>query len=255
MPGGWGLILSFGVCPFLKGQGFMKGFKKMNINTIIDHFENLKAKKISYSMYGSRTGTDGTGDCSGVLYAALVKAGGPTEKYPPSTETLHSYLTKNGYQLHVENREWVPQKGDIFIWGKKGYSAFAGGHAGIFVDPKNVIHCNFNRNGVSIDDYQIIYLNSGRMYFYCYRLKNSNINNNQNSGGQIKMKKYTLNGPVKLLNKPSSKGGLIAQMRKGDVIKFDNIIVAEGKMWACQPRLNGYGYIEIGAINPHGVIA
>ena len=72
----------------------------MNVNTAINHFENLRAKKISYSMYGSRTGTDGTGDCSGVLYAALVKGGGNTEKYPPSTETLHAYLVKNGYQLH-----------------------------------------------------------------------------------------------------------------------------------------------------------
>ena len=68
------------------------------------------------------------------------------------------------------------------------------------------------------------------------------------------MKKYTLNGPVKLLTKPSNKGSLIAQMRKGDVIKFDNIMVSEGKLWACQPRLTGYGYIEIGAINPHGSI-
>lgn len=227
----------------------------MNPIKIIDHFESLKAKKISYSMYGSRTGTDRTGDCSGVLYAALVKAGANTEKYPPSTETLHSYLIKNGYLLHVENREWVPKKGDIFIWGKKGYSAFAGGHTGIFIDSKNVIHCNYQKNGITTDDYEIIYLNSGRMYFYCYRLRNSNNNTDQNSGGKIKLKKYTLNGPVKLLTKPSSKGSLIAQMRKGDVIKFDNIIVAEGKMWACQPRLNGYGYIEIGAINPHGVIA
>lgn len=69
------------------------------------------------------------------------------------------------------------------------------------------------------------------------------------------MKKYTLNGPVKLLTKPSNKGSLIAQMRKGDVIKFDNIMVAEGKLWACQPRPTGYGYIEIGAINAHGTIA
>lgn len=228
----------------------------MNVNTAINHFENLRAKKISYSMYGSRTGTDGTGDCSGVLYAALVKGGGNTEKYPPSTETLHAYLVKNGYQLHVENREWVPQPGDIFIWGKKGQSAFAGGHTGMFIDDKNVIHCNYGRNGVTIDDYAIIFLNSGRMYFYCYRLKNKSSNNEiQNLGGKIALKKYTLNGPVKLLTKPSNKGALIAQMRKGDVIKFDNIVIAEGKLWACQPRLNGYGYIEIGAITPHGLIA
>ena len=228
----------------------------MNVNTVINHFETLRELKISYSMYGSRTGTDRTGDCSGVLYASLVKAGASTEKYPPSTETLHAYLLKNGYQLHVENQQWVPQKGDIFIWGKKGQSAYAGGHTGIFVDTKNVIHCNSNRNGISIDDYSIIFLNAGSMYFYCYRLKNNSSNTEiQNLGGKIKLKKYTLAGPVKLLTKPSDKGGLIAQMRKGDVIKFDNIVVAEGKLWACQPRSTGYGYIEISTIKPHGVIA
>lgn len=228
----------------------------MNVNTVINHFETLRELKISYSMYGSRTGTDRTGDCSGVLYASLVKAGASTEKYPPSTETLHTYLLKNGYQLHIENRQWVPQKGDIFIWGKKGHSAYAGGHTGIFIDTKNVIHCNANRNGISVDDYSIIFLNAGRMYFYCYRLKNNSSNTEiQNLGGKIKLKKYTLAGPVKLLTKPSSKGSLIAQMRKGDVIKFDNIVVAEGKLWACQPRSTGYGYIEISTIKPHGVIA
>lgn len=227
----------------------------MNHNTIIEHFENLRNRKISYSMYGSRTGTDGTGDCSGVLYGALVKGGGNTEKYPPSTETLHAYLLKNGYQLHVENREWSPQRGDIFIWGKKGQSAFSGGHTGIFVNNENVIHCNASGNGVTVDDYSIIYFNSGRMYFYCYRQKrNSSNNTTQNLGGKLKMKNYTLSGPVKLMTKPSDKSSLIAQMRKGDVIKFDNIIVAEGKLWACQPRSNSYGYIELGAFKPHGVI-
>ena len=251
---GVGVDINLGVCPFLKGQGLKKGSKNMNTNTMISHFEALKSKKTKYSMYGSRTGIDGTGDCSGVLYAALVKGGGNAETYPPSTETLHAYLIKNGYQLHVENREWLAQKGDIFIWGKKGFSANAGGHTGIFIDNKNVIHCNAKNNGITIDDYKIIHFNSGRMYFYCYRLKKVN-NQTPNIGGNIKMKKYTLSTSVKLFTKPSAKAPLISQMKKGDIIKFDNIVVAEGKLWACQPRSNGYGYIEIGVLKPHGIIA
>lgn len=40
------------------------------------HLLSLQAKKVTYSMQGSRTGTDdGTADCSGALYAALVAAG------------------------------------------------------------------------------------------------------------------------------------------------------------------------------------
>jgi len=224
----------------------------MNIQPMIAHFYTLKAQRITYSMFGSRTGADGTGDCSGVLYAALVKGGASKANYPPSTETLHAYLLKNQYHLVAENRHWSPQTGDIFIWGKKGQSAFSGGHTGLFIDTKRVIHCNYSQNGISIDAYQTIDARSGHMYPYAYRLKNAPPTLTR--GGKLIMKTYTLNRPITLLTKPSAKGALIARLRKGDIVRFDNIIVAEGKLWACQPRATGYGYIEIGALIPHGVI-
>ena len=226
----------------------------MNNNQVIAHMDSLKAKDIKYSMYGSRTGTDGTGDCSGVLYAALVSAGTAKSTYPPSTETLHAYLISHGYELHAENRAWVAKRGDIFIWGKKGQSAGAGGHTGIFIDGNNVIHCNYNRNGVTIDDHDIIWLNAGRMYFYVYRLKNNQAQQTP-AKGFGKLKTYTLNTTVRLYTKPSTKAPMIAQLGKGDVVKFNDIVIAEGRLWACQPRDTGFGYIEIGTITAHGSVA
>ncbi|XBG73370.1 hypothetical protein V4S28_01720 [Enterococcus cecorum] len=46
----------------------------INMDTAIDYMYGLKAKNIRYSMDYSRTGVDGTGDCSGTVYASLRKA-------------------------------------------------------------------------------------------------------------------------------------------------------------------------------------
>ena len=48
----------------------------IDMDTAIDYMYGLRAKNIRYSMDYSRTGADGTGDCSGTVYAALRKARG-----------------------------------------------------------------------------------------------------------------------------------------------------------------------------------
>lgn len=95
----------------------------------------------SYSMYGSRYYTDGTCDCSGSVYRILRESGGFDYGYIPSTETLHDYLMKLGYEKIAENSDFPMQRGDIIIWGQKGYSAGAGGHTGIALDNQNWIEC------------------------------------------------------------------------------------------------------------------
>ncbi|MDP1013626.1 peptidoglycan amidohydrolase family protein, partial [Klebsiella pneumoniae] len=85
-------------------------------------------------MQGSRNFSDGTCDCSGAVYYGLMQAGGSDFGYIPSTETLHAYLTQNGFKLIAENIGWNAQRGDVVIWGKQGFSAGAGGHTGIFVN-------------------------------------------------------------------------------------------------------------------------
>lgn len=45
----------------------------VNMDVAIDYMIQLQQKGVTYSMAGSRTGADGTADCSGAVYAALVK--------------------------------------------------------------------------------------------------------------------------------------------------------------------------------------
>lgn len=69
-------------------------------------------------MYGSRYYTDGTCDCSGSVYRILRESGGFNYGYIPSTETLHDYLLKLGYEKIAENTDFPMQRGDVIIWGK-----------------------------------------------------------------------------------------------------------------------------------------
>lgn len=48
----------------------------VNMDVAIAYMDQLWKKGVTYSMAGSRTGVDGTADCSGTVYAALLKGGG-----------------------------------------------------------------------------------------------------------------------------------------------------------------------------------
>lgn len=107
------------------GNGTLKCFTAR----VLNWFFNRRGK-LTYSMYGSRTGADGTADCSGSMVAALRGAGASRPAYTYNTESIHPYLKSNGYYLAREGRDgnYVPRYGDIVIWGKKGYSGGDGGH-------------------------------------------------------------------------------------------------------------------------------
>lgn len=143
----------------------------VDMNKAISHMEYFRSIGVTYSMYGSRTGADGTADCSGAVYASLNYAGGTNSYNIPNTDSLHNYLTENGFNL-VTQGYYISgaQRGDIFIWGQRGSSGYANGHTGIFVDSHNVIHMNYSNNGVSTDSYTGIHQGQ---YTYLYRLANS----------------------------------------------------------------------------------
>lgn len=107
------------------GNGTLKCFTAR----VLNWFFNRRGR-LTYSMYGSRTGADGTADCSGSMVAALRGAGASRPAYTYNTESIHPYLKSNGYYLAREGRDgnYVPRYGDIVIWGKKGYSGGDGGH-------------------------------------------------------------------------------------------------------------------------------
>lgn len=134
----------------------------------------MKARqgRVSYSME-ERDGDDSY-DCSSSVYYALRSAGAVSAGWAVNTEYEHNWLVNNGYELISENTPWDAQRGDIFIWGRKGASAGAGGHTGIFIDEDNIIHCNYRYDGISVNDHDDIWVYAGRPYYYIYRLTNPN---------------------------------------------------------------------------------
>lgn len=128
--------------------------------------------RVSYSME-YRDGDDSY-DCSSSVYYALRSAGASSAGWAVNTEYEHNWLIKNGYELIAENIECEAQRGDIFIWGRRGASAGAGGHTGIFVDSENIIHCNYRYNGITVNNHDYIWSLAGQPYFYIYRLTNPN---------------------------------------------------------------------------------
>ncbi len=123
--------------------------------------------KVTYSM-DFRNGPNSY-DCSSAVYYALISAGAISAGWAVNTEYEHDWLLKNGFTLIAENSAFNAKRGDIFIWGKRGQSAGAGGHTGIFVDSNNIIHCNWARNGITVDGYLDVARSSGNKYYYIYR--------------------------------------------------------------------------------------
>ncbi|WP_449462192.1 peptidoglycan amidohydrolase family protein [Streptococcus suis] len=123
--------------------------------------------KVTYSM-DYRNGPNSY-DCSSSVYFALMFAGAITAGWAVNTEYMHDWLIKNSFKLIAENSVFAAQRGDVFIWGRRGQSSGAGGHTGIFVDSNNIIHCNYARNGITVDNYLATARASGNMYYYIYR--------------------------------------------------------------------------------------
>ena len=138
----------------------------INMEQAIAWMEARKGK-VTYSM-DYRNGPNSY-DCSSAVYYALMSAGAVSAGWAVNTEYEHDWLIKNGFKLIAENSVFAAQRGDIFIWGKRGQSAGAGGHTGIFVDSNNIIHCNYARNGISIDGYLATARAAGNRYYYIYR--------------------------------------------------------------------------------------
>ncbi|HFI0406347.1 TPA: peptidoglycan amidohydrolase family protein [Streptococcus suis] len=123
--------------------------------------------KVTYSM-DFRNGPQSY-DCSSAVYYALLSAGAISAGWAVNTEYEHDWLLKNAFNLIAENSAFAAKRGDIFIWGKRGQSSGAGGHTGIFVDSNNIIHCNYARNGITVDGYLDVARASGNKYYYIYR--------------------------------------------------------------------------------------
>ena len=222
----------------------------IDMDTAIDYMYQLKNRGITYSMSGSRIGTDGTADCSGAVYISLVKAGATKYSYPVNTESEHAWLIANGFDLIAFNKSWNMQRGDVLIFGLKGQSAGAGGHTAIAVDHNNVIHCNYAHNGVSVNPETTMPYSMG---WYVYRYKGAKPNPQpqpqpQPTGIQwIKEEwRFTLSERIKLRTAPNTSATIIAELQPGDVVKYDAYCYSGGYVWIRQKRGNSYGYLATG---------
>lgn len=222
----------------------------VNMETAIS-FLKTKVGKVRYSMYGSRNFSDGTCDCSGAVYTALRKGGASDAGYILSTETLHSWLIKNGFKLIAENKSWAMKRGDVVIWGRKGQSAGAGGHTGICIDGQNWLECTAWKSlGETQQNHDARWSMNGGPYFYVYRL-NSSAPNKLSTSGWIKERgTFTVtvsDGIVMRSGSASVKSPKLAVLKKGNTVKYDAFCYAGGYVWIRQPRSGGkYGYLPTG---------
>lgn len=213
-----------------------------NADIAIQHMEDLRARGITYSMTGSRTGTDGTADCSGAVYGALVAAGVPKTSWGgvPNTDSMHPWLQSNGFQRISENAEWEAQKGDVIIWGREGASGGAAGHTGIMMDHDNFINCSWRSdavNGIMIDNYDSYWAACGSPYFYVYRYVGGDQNIQASkplpvrSGITWQGGSYTFAYPTNARTAPSLSASVVATYDAGETLNYDGTIDAEGYTW------------------------
>lgn len=222
----------------------------INIETAINNMNTLKSKGIKYSMTGSRTGADGTGDCSGTIYDSLRKAGASDAGWVLNTDSMHDWLIKNGFKLIATSKTWSMKRGDIVILGKKGQSGGAAGHVFMAVDGTNAIHCTWksaSANGVYVDNENTMPYSMG---WYVYRLENTGGNNNGNTNSDWKKESATFvpNTSINLRESASANGKLIATIPVGQAIKYDQYMIDKnGYVWIRQPRGNNkFGYMATG---------
>lgn len=126
--------------------------------------------KVTYSMT-NRWGTNSY-DCSSSIYYALKEAGIFPQNLPiGNTETLFNDLPKYGFVkvAEGENVDYDAKPGDIFIWGRRGYTLGAGGHTGVLTSDHTMIHCNYGFNGITENDYNYIWNYNNRPYETFYR--------------------------------------------------------------------------------------
>lgn len=129
---------------------------------------NSKRGNVTYSM-AYRNGPRSY-DCSSAVYFALQSAGFRVSRIG-NTETMFVDLPAMGWKELPKNAfgGYDAKRGDIFIWGRRGASAGAFGHTGFFVDPDNIVHCNYGYNGMSVNNHDVIWNANGRPVCTIYR--------------------------------------------------------------------------------------
>lgn len=139
------------------------------MDKVIEWFQQRQGR-VSYSMI-NRNGASSY-DCSSSIYHALIYAGILPQSFRiGNTETMFIDLPKFGFQrIEADGNGFIPtQRGDIFIWGKQGYTRGANGHTGIFLNPNDIIHCNYAYNGIHTDNHDDLARLNNTQYLTIFR--------------------------------------------------------------------------------------
>lgn len=231
----------------------------VNIDKSIEYMKSLMSKGIHYSMTGCRDGlTCNSGDCSGTLVRSIEKAGGTKPAFLYNTDSMHAYLTANGYKLIATNKEWDAKKGDIVIFGKKGASGGASGHVVEFINKTQIIHCTYKNaslNGVFIDNEATTC--PYYMGWYVYRLPDTVASPSKPVSVPADTKPdkvswyfeegtFTSTRKITIYTDPKTSSKVIAELPSGSKIKYDQFTHKDGLVWIRQPRGNTYGFIPTG---------
>ena len=139
------------------------------MDKVIEWFQQRRGR-VSYSM-DYRNGPNSY-DCSSAIYHALIYAGIlPAGFRIGNTETEFVDLPKFGFQrIEADANGYIPtQRGDIFIWGKQGYTLGANGHTGIYLDSDNIIHCAYAYNGIHTDNHDDLARVNNTQYLTIFR--------------------------------------------------------------------------------------
>lgn len=178
--------------------------QQSTVNWFVNH-----RGKLTYSMYGSRNGSDGTADCSGSISQALKEAGIAIQGLP-STVTLGQQLAKNGFYRVIINQDWDALTGDIVLmsWGADmSTSGGAGGHVGVMMDATYFISCDYSTQGApgkAINTYpwNDYYAANKPSYIEVWRYSDSapQTNNQANTAVAPQQKAYYEANEVKYVN-------------------------------------------------------
>ena len=139
------------------------------MDKVIEWFQQRQGR-VSYSM-NYRNGPNSY-DCSSAIYHALIYAGILPQGFRiGNTETEFVDLPKFGFQrIEADANGYIPtQRGDIFIWGKQGYTLGANGHTGIYLDNDNIIHCAYAYNGIHTDNHDKLAEINNTQYLTIFR--------------------------------------------------------------------------------------
>ncbi len=153
-----------------------------SIETSLKWFTDREGK-VTYSM-ASRLGPSSY-DCSSATYFALI-AGGffPASMRIGNTDSLFGDLEKYGWTLVPKDAQgnWLAERGDVVIWGKRGASGGANGHAMMMLDDDTDISCAYAYDGIARNNYNWFWTINGKPNETFYRFTggvsgNINVNN------------------------------------------------------------------------------